>query len=80
MLLAEAYAARGTRFLERSDFEAARVQLTKALGAGRYLAPEARAELHVQLARVLPLVGKADGAVKELEKALALHPTHPCKL
>lgn len=78
-LLAQAYAARAQGFLERSDFEAARVQLTHALGYGRYLDAAGRADLHVQQARLLPLLGRPDAAMAELEAALRLDPQHACR-
>lgn len=78
-LLAEAYEARAQRFLARSDFDAARVQFTRALEHGRYLTPAARARLHVQLARLLPTMGRPEGAVPALEAALSLDPANACR-
>jgi tetratricopeptide (TPR) repeat protein len=77
-LLAEAYEARAQRFLARSDFDAARVQFARALEHGRYLTPAARARLHVQLARLLPTMGRPEGAVPALEAALKLDPANAC--
>lgn len=78
-LLAQAYATRAQGFLERSDFEAARVQLAHALSYGRYLDAAGRADLHVQQARLLPLLGRPDAAMAELAAALRLNPQHPCR-
>lgn len=79
--LARIYAARAQRHYDRSEFDAARAELGKALALQRYLGDDRRlvADLYVQQAHLQAVTGKAQALVRGLEAALAVDPSHPVR-
>lgn len=80
-LLVEARAARAARFFDRSDVEAARLELEQALRLAKELPGEPKrfADLQAERARLLTLAGKTGEATRALEAAIKLQPDHPCR-
>lgn len=80
-LLLEAHHARSQRFLDRSDVEAARLEIESALRQAPDLPGESArfANLQAERARLLTQAGKTAEASRALEAAIRLQPDHPCR-